>query len=132
LALAALGVVRLVGGRYLERRYGTWDCGYEKLDARMQFSATGFSKPFRIVFRFLFRPTRELKVEGEHPYHPDSMEYTVRSESLIELYLYDPVVKFAHDLSNRAKASVQTGSIRRYLSYILFALVAALVYFMVA
>ena len=132
LALATLGVVRLIGGRYLERRYGTWDCGFDKLDARMQYSATGFSKPFRIVFRFLFRPTRTLTVEGEHPYHPDSMEYTVRSESLIELYLYEPVVKFAHDLSNRAKASIQTGSIRRYLSYILFALVAALVYFMVA
>ena len=132
LSLAALGVVRLVGGRYIERRYGTWDCGFEKLDVRMQYSATGFSKPFRIVFRFLFRPTRTLTVEGEHPYHPDSMEYTVRSESLIELYLYEPVVKFAHDLSNRAKASIQSGSIRRYLSYILFALVAALVYFMVA
>jgi hydrogenase-4 component B len=127
-AAIVLVVVRIVGGKVLLRRYGTWDCGYEALNARMQYTATGFSKPLKIVFKILFRPNRELKVRGGLPYHPQSMEYTVSSESIFEKYLYEPVTGFAKRLSNKAKYSVQTGSIRRYLAYIFFALIALMLY----
>lgn len=128
LILVLLLVVRLIGGRYVERKYGTWDCGFEALNSRMQYSAMGFSKPVKIVFRFLFKPSRDLKVTGDLAYHPEQIEYTVSSVSLIEKYLYDPVTGFFRNLSHKAKASIQTGSIRRYLLYILLALLAVLLY----
>ncbi len=128
IAALAFAVVRIAGGKYVERKYGTWDCGYEALTARMQYTATGFSKPIKIVFKFLFRPSRKLKTRGGTQYHPDSMEYTVTSESLFEKYLYDPVTEFFKKLSRKTKYSVQTGSIRRYLAYIFTALLLLMLY----
>jgi hypothetical protein len=121
--LIFLVVLRIAGGKYLVRKYGTWDCGYEALTPRMQYTATGFSKPLKIVFRILFRPSRELKISGELPYHPEKMEYTVASESIIEKHFYEPVTSFFKNLSRKTKYTVQTGSIRRYLAYIFFVLV---------
>ncbi len=121
-------VLRIVGGKYIRRKYGTWDCGYEALSARMQYTATGFSKPLKIVFRILFRPTRELKTSGGSPYHPEKMMYTMGSESVIEKYLYQPLTRFVQNVSKKAKYSVQTGSVRRYLAYILFAVIAMMLY----
>ncbi len=51
--LTVIGVIRLVGGKLKARKYDTWGCGFEELKPRMQYSATGFSKPFRIVFKRL-------------------------------------------------------------------------------
>lgn len=128
IVLLSLLVIRIVGGKYIKRKYGTWDCGYEALNARMQYSATGFSKPLKIVFRILFRPSRELKASGREPYHPEKIEYTVSSESIIEKYMYEPLTKFAKNLSKKAKYSIQTGSIRRYLTYIFIALITLMIY----
>lgn len=120
-------VVRIVGGKHIKRQYGTWDCGFEALNPRMQYSATGFSKPIKIVFRLLFRPSRGLKVTGGTKYHPKKMEYTVTSESIIEKYLYEPFTGFIQRLSTKTKYSVQTGSIRQYLAYIFIALIVLMV-----
>lgn len=128
LVIAILILVRLVGGKYIERRYGTWDCGFEALNARMQYSSAGFAKPLKIVFRILFRPSRSLKTTGRLPYHPERLEYSVSSESLIEKYLYDPLARFVHNLSLKARSTIQTGSIRRYLAYLLIALLAVMLY----
>jgi hypothetical protein len=89
----------------------------------MQYTATGFSKPLKIVFRILFRPSRKLEISGELPYHPEKMEYTVASVSIIEKHFYEPITNFFKNLSRKTKYTVQTGSIRRYLAYIFFVLV---------
>lgn len=128
LVLCALVVIRLVGGKYIQRKYGTWDCGYEALNARMQYTSTAFSKPVKIVFRVLFRPSRELKQKGDLRYYPESMQYNMDSVPLFEKYLYNPVTGFAKKFSRKAKYSVQTGSIRRYLTYIFAALVLLMLY----
>ncbi len=126
--ILVLVLVRMIGGKYIARKYGTWDCGYEALNARMQYTATGFSKPLKIVFRILFRPSRELKKSGDLPYHPERMEYTVTSESIFEKHLYEPITNFIQNASKKFKYSVQTGSIRRYLAYIFLALIAVMLY----
>lgn len=123
--LLALLVIRIVGGKYIERRYGTWDCGFEALNSRMQYTATGFSKPIKIVFRTLFRPTRQTTVEGDSLYHPESITYSTTVVSIFEDYLYEPVYKALLKFSKRTKLRVQTGSIHNYLFYI-FALVLLL------
>ncbi len=126
--LVVLLLLRLLGGRYAERKFGTWDCGFEGLNSRMQYSAIGFSKPVEIVFRMLFRPSRELKVVGTHPYHPENMEYTAATESIFEKYIYAPVYLFAKNLSKKIKFTVQTGSVHMYLIYIFIAVLALMLY----
>lgn len=132
LILAALLVIRLIGGKYIERKYGTWDCGFEALNSRMQYSATGFAKPVEIVFRMLFRPSRELKVEGENLYYPESMEYKVSTEPIFEKYIYAPVLQLIKAVSKKTKYAIQTGSVHTYLLYIFIAVLALLLYNRVA
>jgi hydrogenase-4 component B len=125
----SLGALRLIGGKYLERKYGTWDCGFQELNARMQYSATGFSKPLRIVFRILYRPGRKLEMEeGPSPYFPASLEYKITTESIFEKYLYKPILETVNKFSLKTKLSIQTGSIHMYLLYILITMLALMFY----
>jgi hypothetical protein len=126
--LLTLFAARAIGGKYLERKYGTWDCGFETINARMQYSATGFTKPIKIVFRILYRPMRKRVIKGEHSYHPEAIEYTTSSESIFEKYIYQPLYEKVNLLSRKIKYSVQTGSIRSYLLYIFTAVVLLMIY----
>ena len=57
-ALASLGVRALY--RRSVRRGPAWDCGFVRLDARMQDTAEGFGQPIRHVFEPFFQMQREL------------------------------------------------------------------------
>lgn len=111
------------------RTYNTWDCGFIKQNSRMQYTATGFSKPLAVVFRMLYKPARELKIEkGMTPYHPKSMRYTIETEPIFEKYLYWPLSRFAKRISTGMRSRVQTGSIHAYLSYIFITVIVLIVY----
>lgn len=127
--IAALMIIRLIAGKYVERKYGTWDCGFEALNARMQYSATGFSKPIRIVLSILYRPGRKVVVEaGESDYFPNSIKYKVWTEPIFEKYLYDPALRLATKFSLKIIRMVQTGSVHAYLIYIFVSVIALMLY----
>jgi hydrogenase-4 component B len=128
LAVLVVAFIRAVGGKYKERRYGTWDCGYESLTPRMQYSGTAFSKPLRIVFRMIFKSSRNLNVTGDLQYHPESMEYILTTESVFEKHFYDPILKAVTGLSKLLKFKIQTGSIHTYLLYIFVAVLLLMLY----
>lgn len=128
LILLALILLKLAGGKYQERRYGTWDCGFHSLTPRMQYSGTAFSKPVKIVFKIFFRSSRDLKLSGSHPYHPESMEYTITTESVFEKYFYIPLLVWVTGWSRRLKFMIQTGSVHTYLLYIFAAVLALMLY----
>jgi len=48
------------GGKLRKRAAMTWGCGLEKLEPRMQYTATGFSKPIRMIFSTIYRATHEI------------------------------------------------------------------------
>lgn len=121
-------LIRLAFGKSVERRFGTWDCGFKGLNSRMQYSSGGYSKPLSIVFRFLFRPTRSLLKKGEHIYHPEKMEYVMTTESIFEKYIYEPLMELLKNISKMAKSKVQTGSIHAYLIYIFVAVLVLMLY----
>lgn len=126
---AVVAVVKLLGGKTGEKTYGTWDCGFGTLNSHMQYSATGFSKPIRIVFRGLYRPTRELQCEpGPSPYYHQSMRYVVSTQPIFEKYFYHPVTRSFTCWARKVRLAVQTGSVHTYLVYIFVALVALLLY----
>lgn len=130
--LLALLIIRIIGGKYRERTCGTWDCGFEALNSRMQYSASGFSKPIKIVFKILFRPSRRTVVTGDLPYHPESIEYTTASEPIFEKYIYNPACVIIENFSRRTKFRVQTGSIHNYLIYIFVTVLVLMIYNMIA
>ena len=131
IVLLSLVVIRIVGGKYIERKYGTWDCGFEAMNARMQYSATGFSKPVGIVFRMLFRPSRTTRMVGGRKYHPEAIEYETVTENVFEKYLYHPFYRKIRSYSRYTKFRIQTGRIHNYLLYILAAVIAMMIYNMV-
>ena len=122
-------VVRILGGAKSEQKYNTWDCGFSGLNPRMQYSSVGFSKPLRIVFRMLYRPKRERKIEaGASDYFPESISYTVSTVHIFEKYIYQPMGRWLQKISRVTKFTVQTGSIHLYLSYIFIALLVLMLY----
>jgi hypothetical protein len=126
--LLTLLVIRQGGGKYIERKSTTWDCGFEALNSRMQYSATGFSKPIKIAFKILFKPARKTIVEGNLQYHPKSIEYRTSDISIFETYLYNPLFKIIKRFSQKAKLRIQTGSIHTYLIYF-FAVILIFVFY---
>ena len=128
IAVLAMLVIRVIGGKYIERRYGTWDCGFEALNSRMQYSGEAFSNPIKIVFRMLFRPSNELRAVGGSTYFPESLEYVTEFELIFEKYIYNPAVYLMQLFSNRAKVKIQAGSIHSYLIYIFVTLIVLMTY----
>lgn len=122
-------IVKVIGRNTKERLFKTWDCGFGGLSPRMQYTATGFSKPLRIVFRVLYRPKRELQLKkGPSPYYPHEQHYVVSTETVLEKYIYRPMASALTHWARKTRFYVQTGSVHIYLIYILFALILLLVY----
>lgn len=114
----------------LVQKYNTWDCGFTKLNPRMQYSAIGFSKSVRIIFRGLFKPSRDLVItEGAGPYFIKKASYTLSTEKVIEKYLYKPFILALINFSRKARYKIQTGSIHAYLMYFFCVLILMLLYY---
>jgi hydrogenase-4 component B len=127
-ALGALVLgLRLCGVRGDRRRYETWGCGRSLQTARMEYTATAFSQPFKRIFAVLYRPVKQLDIE----FHPESrffvrtIHYENPTHSLIEEWLYLPALAGAQHLAGMARR-IQSGSANLYLAYILAALLAVL------
>jgi hypothetical protein len=58
-------------------RVPIWDCGFAKLNQRMQYSASSFSMPIRRIFGFLFKIKEEVKLTpcGLHKPFPKRLNY---------------------------------------------------------
>ncbi len=125
-------VVNFIRKRTNVEKYNTWDCGYTKLNPKIQYSATGFSKSIRIILRGIFKPNRDLVItEGHGPYHIKKASYTMSTEKVFEKYLYAPVIKFIINFSRKYRLKIQTGSIHTYLLYFFSIIVLMLLYYSV-
>jgi hydrogenase-4 component B len=129
LALAApLVLLRLAGASRRRRLSETWGCGRILQTARMEYTATAFSNPFKRVFDFFYRPEKRLDIE----FHPESrffverIEYENPTRSIFEDWLYRPAHDALSAAARRARA-IQSGSANLYLAYILLALLVLLV-----
>lgn len=124
MVLAGVGAVVLV--RAVVRVVPTWACGLAGLTARMQYTATSFSKPIRTVFSPVYRADRKLEVLPEaRPYFPSAISYRSTRTLSYEKLLYRPVVEAIMATAQQLRR-LQTGNIQWYLLYIFLALVAML------
>jgi hydrogenase-4 component B len=94
----------------------------------MQYSALGFTKPLRLVFKPVLLPESELEVlEEGSPYFARRLRHRSGIPERIERALYAPVVQAVLWTSARAR-QLQAGSLHLYLSYLLVTLVALLLW----
>ncbi len=122
----AIGVA--VGGRMRRRVAMTWACGLPAVEPQMQYTATGFSKPIRLIFSNIYRATHEIEVsEDTSPYFRPDITYALKTESVFLKYLYEPSYAFILRAA-RLFRRVQTGRIQTYLAYIFLALILLLVF----
>lgn len=126
---AVPGFLWLVWGRRGRRVTGpAWDCGLPGLTAANEYTATGFSKPIRMIFAALYRPRREIQAEYEvSPYYPTAIRFESEIEPAFEKHFYDPFVAAMIRLARRMR-TVQAGSVHAYLAYIFVALIALLLF----
>jgi len=105
----------------------TWDCGYYKLDSRNEYTATAFSKPFRIAFSFFLMPYRRTQKIRESFYHVKSFTYETHTTLVFKKYIYDPAIALVFRLAESMK-KIQPGSIHLYLGYIFITLLLLIVF----
>ena len=122
-------VLWLVFARRAKTRIGpTWDCGLKGLTPRMEYTATGFSKPIRMIFKALFRPRREVQREYDFsPYFTTNIRFEAHVEEVFETRIYRPLQRQVLRLSRRMRA-LQTGSLQAYLIYIFITLLLLLLF----
>jgi hypothetical protein len=117
--LLAFFVVRRLYRRPV-RRVPVWDCGFARLDARMQDTAEGFGQPIRHIFEAFFHLDRQLP----SPFDA-APRYRVVVGDRIWRALYEPlggIVQRAAD----SVAWLQQGRISTYLLYSFITLVLLL------
>lgn len=120
-------VIYRIFGRGKSVIYKTWDCGYYKLDSRNEYTATAFSKPFRIAFSFFLLPYRKTQKIRESFYHIKSFSYETHTTKVFKKYIYDPVLAMVFKTAKFMRR-IQPGSIHLYLGYIFITLLLLIIF----
>jgi hypothetical protein len=128
LALLALIVVVLAATSLLVRRVyrravrraAAWDCGFVRIDARMQDTAEGFGQPIRHIFQSFFTMERELPSPFDR-----APRYRVVVGDRIWRALYAPLGGLVQRMAD-SLAWLQQGRISAYLMYSFITLVVLL------
>ncbi|MFA5167298.1 MAG: hydrogenase 4 subunit B [Candidatus Omnitrophota bacterium] len=121
-------LLRMVLGKKLVRVGPSWDCGMPGLEPRMQYTSTGYSKPLRRIFSFLYQPTRRVELEDEgHEMLRTAQRFESKITHPVDEWVYRPLANLVAVFSRKAKR-IQTGHIQLYLSYIFITLILLLLF----
>jgi hydrogenase-4 component B len=125
LAVVAVVIVLTIVtvGRLYHRRArvgAPWDCGFARLDARMQDTAEGFGQPIRHIFQPFFAMRRELPTPFDRAPH---YHVTVGDQIWIRAYL--PLARAVQRVA-QSVAWLQQGRIATYLLYSFVTLIVLL------
>ena len=93
------------------RRGPAWDCGFARLDSRMQDTAEGFGQPIRHIFEGFFAMQRELPAPDDA-----APRYRVMVGDRIWRSAYEPLGALVSRVADRV-AVLQRGRIATYLMF---------------
>lgn len=132
----ALALIATIGLAFLGVRFGfgkrkvkigsTWDCGYYNLGPRTEYTATAFSKPFRIAFNFFLLPYSRTEKIRDSFYHVRSFKYEVFTTPVFKRYIYEPALKILFKTANIVR-KMQPGSINIYIAYIFIMIIMLII-----
>ncbi len=135
--IAFMGILAVVMVTYLLlhsrpsaiRRVPLWDCGFEKVTSRMQYTATSFAMPLRRIFGFLFSIKEHVRQVQPvpHPAFPERLHYHLRVRDRFWMWIYQPVVDASFWLSRRI-GRMQQGRIQVYLIYSFVTILVLLIF----
>ncbi len=117
--LAALAIHRFASSKL--RRGPAWDCGYPDANPATQYTAESFAQPIRRVFGTIVFRARET-CEMPPPGDMRPARFTVELRDIVWEALYAPVAGGIAYASERLNY-LQFLSIRKYLSFVLVAVV---------
>jgi formate hydrogenlyase subunit 3/multisubunit Na+/H+ antiporter MnhD subunit len=111
------------------QRVPIWDCGFEKINSRMQYNATSFSMPIRRIFGFLFHIKEQVRVSTKtaHRAFPKKLYYSLRVRDRFWGWLYKPVIGASFWVSRKV-GRLQQGRIQAYLIYSFLTIIVLLVF----
>jgi formate hydrogenlyase subunit 3/multisubunit Na+/H+ antiporter MnhD subunit len=111
------------------RRGPLWDCGFEKVTERMQYTATSFAMPFRRIFGYLFNVKEEVRQHppAPHPAYPERLLYHLRVRDRFWSWFYQPVVDASFWMSRKV-GRLQQGRIQVYLIYSFVTIIVLLLF----
>ncbi len=135
--IAFIGILSIVIITYLLlhsrpgaiQRVPLWDCGFEKVTQRMQYTATSFAMPIRRIFGFLFNIKEHVRQmpPATHPAFPERLHYHLRVRDRFWMWIYQPVVDASFWLSRRI-GRLQQGRIQIYLIYSFVTILVLLIF----
>ena len=126
--IAVVVFIVAAGGKRKTVYGDSWDCGMPSLTSRMQYTATAFTKPVRVIFKKIYLPKRELSISYIlKPLFVKSLKYSGEITPFIEKYLYEPLTAFIRNAAAKAKI-LQSGNLNLYLGYILITLILLLIF----
>lgn len=120
------GLYRMISHK-AEVKNRVWGCGYYALGARNEYTATAFSKPFRVAFNFFLLPYRRTQKVRETFYHVSSFVYETHTTLIFKKYIYDPILSGIFGIAKRMK-KIQSGSIHLYIGYIFLTIILLIVF----
>ncbi|HNZ17448.1 MAG TPA: proton-conducting transporter membrane subunit [Candidatus Hydrogenedentes bacterium] len=123
LVLAALRK-RLLAARTVGAA-GTWDCGYVRPTARMQYTASSFAQPVLDVFP-LARGTRYRQVQPAGVL-PAPVSFSTETKDLFRNRFYEPFFKRTAEVLSWFRRA-QHGRVQLYVLYLALALIVLLVF----
>jgi len=138
--ISTLGIILLLVSGFLvalllHYRFGkekvrigeTWTCGIVP-NSHMEYTATGFSKSIRMVFKNIVHPHYETLVNANNnKYHGQKLSYHVRIRYVFVSVVYRPINEMIIRIAKFMK-SIQTGSVQLYVGYIMAVTVIILIW----
>jgi NADH:ubiquinone oxidoreductase subunit 5 (subunit L)/multisubunit Na+/H+ antiporter MnhA subunit len=129
-ALLLLAMGLLLVRRYLPRgreatATGTWDCGYARPTARMQYTASSFAQPLTDLFK-IFLGTRKQS-DAPSGFFPLRATFETHTPDAAREQVFAPLLR----LIDRALSPIrhmQHGRIHEYLLYIALVLILLLIW----
>jgi formate hydrogenlyase subunit 3/multisubunit Na+/H+ antiporter MnhD subunit len=106
-----------------------WDCGFEKINERMQYNATSFSMPIRRIFGFPFHVKELVRLapQSAHAAFPKQLHYFLRVRDRFWGWVYKPIIGASFWVSRRI-GNLQRGRIQTYLIYSFITIIILLVF----
>ena len=119
-------VVVMLSKRGVRRVTATWNCG-SPLTPSMQYSATGLTKPIRMLFAKVLGSQRQVKRDFEGTqYSMRSLSYEGGIKAFFEDIFYRPLIQGVLWLASQIR-KLQEGSIHLYLGYLLITVIVVLI-----
>jgi formate hydrogenlyase subunit 3/multisubunit Na+/H+ antiporter MnhD subunit len=97
------------------REAGTWDCGYARPDARMQYTAASFAQPLTDLFKMFLRSLK--KISPIKDIFPAQSAFHTDTSDISEKYMYQPLFSWVSSSFSRLRW-LQQGRLQIYILYI--------------